>query len=133
MRPKRGGRPGTSAAKRVAEDVRMKLAQLMLRELRDPRLAGIHLTRVEMTADLSLARAFYRATPGGADIEEAGPVLRGAAGFLRRELGKSLRLRATPEIRFAVDTTVDEGDRVEALLGALQEPRNPAGDDDSEE
>ena len=59
MRPKRGGRPGASAAKRVGEDIRMKLAQLMLRELRDPRLAGIYLTRVEMSPDLTLARGSH--------------------------------------------------------------------------
>jgi ribosome-binding factor A len=107
--------------------VRIKISQLLLRELADPRLAGIHVTRVEMSPDLSLARVFYRPTPGGASLEEAGRALRGAVGYLRRELGRTLRLRVTPELRLEVDALVDDGDRVEILLADLAAKRAPAG------
>lgn len=101
----------------------MKLSQLLLRDISDPRLAGIHVTRVEMSPDLSLARVFYRPTPGGASLEDAGRAFRGAAGYLRRELGKTLRLRVTPELRLEVDSLVDEGDRVGLLLADLAAQR----------
>lgn len=97
----------------------MKLAQLMLRELDDPRLDGVHLTRVEMTPDLAVARVFWRTTPGAAAEEPATAALKSAAGYLRRQLGRTLRLRGTPALEFRLDEMVDSGDRMESLLAGL--------------
>ena len=133
MPPRRGsGRPGgRPASQRVAEDLRIKLSELLLRDVSDPRLAGIHVTRVEMSPDLSMARVFYRPTPGGASLEDAGRAFRGAAGYLRRELGKTLRLRVTPELRLEVDSLVEEGDRVGSLLADLADQRSAAASESS--
>jgi ribosome-binding factor A len=106
----------------------MKVSELLLRELRDPRLAGVHVTRVEMTGDLSRARLHYRTTPGQASPEDAAEGVRHAASFLRRELARTMRLRAVPELEFRLDELVDEGDRIERLLADLHGPRR---DDDA--
>lgn len=117
---KQGAGAGRSSAKlRVAEDIRMKLAQLMHRELDDPRLDGVHLTRVEMTPDLTVARVFWRTTPGAADPEIARVALKSAVGFLRKQLGKSLRLRGVPQLEFQLDAMIDSGARIEDLLAGL--------------
>lgn len=127
----RRARPGPrdlrgGAAVRVAEEIRIKAAELLLRELRDPRLAGVHLTRAEVTRDLSRASLYFRTMPGGASREQAEAAARSAASFLRHELGRSLRLRATPEIVLRYDELPDAGARIEELLGSV---RPSAGDE----
>jgi ribosome-binding factor A len=104
---------------RVADEIRMKTSELLLREVRDPRVQGVHFTRVEMTSDLSLARLFWRTLPGR-DAEQAAAGLRAAGGFLRRELAQTLDLRKMPELRFELDTLPDEADRVEELLAQVR-------------
>jgi ribosome-binding factor A len=112
----------------------MKLSQLMLRELDDPRLDGVHLTRVEMTPDLTVARVFWRTTPGAAPVESAQPALKLASAFLRRKLGAALRLRGTPQLEFRLDDMVDSGGRIEDLLAGLVASRaaRPAHSDEEE-
>ena len=94
----------------------MKLTELLLREVRDPRVSGITVTRVEMTGDFSRAQVSYRPLPGGASPDEAAAGLRSVAGFLRRELGRAMHLRNAPELRFDLDRLPDEGQRIEDLL-----------------
>lgn len=114
------GSGGRSSAKlRVGEEIRMKLAQLMMRELDDPRLDGVHMTRVEMTQDLAVARVYWRTTPGAATEDQARAAFKTAAGYLRRQLGRTLHLRGTPELDFQLDTMIDSGDRMEGLLAGL--------------
>jgi len=76
----------------------MKLSELLLREVGDPRVHGVHVTSVEMGGDLSFARIHWRPTPGEASVEQAEAGLRAAAGHLRRELGRRLRLRSVPRL-----------------------------------
>lgn len=104
----------------MADEIRMKVSELLLREVRDPRVRGVHLTDVEMSDDLSVARLRWRPLPGQAGIEEATEGLEAAAGFLRRELAPHLDLRHVPELRFELDELPDEADRVESLLAQLR-------------
>jgi len=104
----------------VADEIRMKVSELLLREVRDPRVRGVHLTRVEMSGDLSVARLYWRPLPGQAGVEEATEGLAAAAGFLRRELAPHLDLRNVPELRFQLDELPDEAARVEGLLAQLR-------------
>jgi len=112
--------PGRGDARvRVADEIRMKISELLLREVRDPRVKGVHFTRVEMTSDLSVARLFWRTLPGES-VEEAEAGLSAAGGFLRRELAQTLDLRKVPELRFQLDSLPDEADRVEQLLAQVR-------------
>ena len=108
--------PRGNAPQRVGEEIRMKVMDLLVRGVRDPRLAGVHVTRVDMTADLSRANLYFRTLPGGPDPAEAEEACKRAAGFLRKEIGRSLRLRATPELVFQHDDLPEQGDRIEELL-----------------
>ena len=112
----------------------MKLSQLMLRELDDPRLDGVHLTRVEMTPDLSVARVFWRATPGAATPEAAREALKSAAPFLRRRVASTLQIRSVPQLDFRFDEMIDSGGRIEGLLAGLAASRaaRPRPSDDEE-
>ena len=105
-------------AVRVAGQVRAELV-VALRALRDPRLASVLVSRVEMTDDLQLARVFVRLEVGGEDERgrrAAIKALASAAGLIRREVGRALSLRYVPDLRFHYDEAPDAVNRVEDLL-----------------
>lgn len=134
-RPRPGARGGPTTSHRVGDEIRVKISELLRKDMRDQRLAGVHLTRVEMTRDLSLARIYWRPTPGEAPVEAASDALERAAGFLRGRLGKSMRLRSVPELRFALDELPGEASRIESLMASLTSMRaTPAeGRDETDE
>jgi ribosome-binding factor A len=105
---------------RVGEELRHVLAELLLRgDLRDPDLAGrsITVTEVRMTPDLRRATA-YVLPLGGTEEQSTLAGLARAGGFLRREVGRRLRLRYVPELVFEVDATFDRAERIDRLLRA---------------
>jgi len=112
--------------RRVAETIRKHVAEALSRELFDPRLHGLMVTRVDLGSDLSFARVYVRSMAGAtgederARIEEAA---RRAGSLLRRGLGERLGLRRVPELKFTYDRGQDAVDRVEALLGEIERER----------
>ena len=108
---------------RVAETIKKHVAEALTRELFDPRLSGLMLTRVEVTPDLMQARIFFRALTGALEGEARKAVERAAnraAPTLRRGLGERLATKRTPEILFSYDQGQDAVDRVEQLLGEIK-------------
>lgn len=117
--PADGRRPA-----RVAERVRDTLAGAMQRDLSDPRLLGVGITRVEVPPDLSVAFVYVRHFLGGeteAQRREAIRALSSAAGRLRRGLGPALSMRRVPELRFEYDTGPDATRRIEELLQEIRD------------
>ena len=104
---------------RVAHLLHHELARLLLREAADPRLAGVTITAVQLTADLKIARVYYR-TLSAEPPPDVARALRRATPFLRGQLGRTLGMRSTPELRFAFDTLPDTARRVDALLHEAQ-------------
>ncbi len=111
---------------RLNELFRRELARLLLTELKDPRLTDVTITEVRVSGDLSYATAYIRNDLGGSP-EEALVGLDHAAGFIRRELGRTLHLRKIPEFRFEIDDTFERARRIEELLRETRED-GPDGD-----
>ncbi|MBI3129157.1 MAG: 30S ribosome-binding factor RbfA [Candidatus Tectomicrobia bacterium] len=109
---------------RVAELVHAELSVLLLKEVKDPRVRNVVITRVEVSPDLRLATAhFSRYGEGkGSDeeIAEGQAGLERAVGFLRAKLGERLELRVVPNLRFVVDRGVAYSDRIERLLAEVR-------------
>jgi ribosome-binding factor A len=101
---------------RVAEAVLRELSGLLVRDLRDPRLRGITLTGVRMDDDLRHGRVYFSHLEGSVRAPAAIAGFKSAAGFIRRELGKSLGLRYTPELDFEFDPALERAARIDALL-----------------
>lgn len=99
---------------RVARLIREELSALIISKLKDPRVAGVTVTDVRVTPDLSVARVYFAA--GDEDADRAAEGLARAAPFLRREVGASLRLRRMPELRFQRDEALEHGHRVDSIL-----------------
>ncbi len=109
-------------ADRVADLVLKELAEVLLRKVRDPRLADITLTAVKVSPDLRQARVFYSLI-GDEDKKAAAAVgLESARGFVKRELGKRLYLRRIPDITFYFDAAMEHGFHIDQLLTELKEP-----------
>lgn len=104
-----------SRTRRIAEQVQRELADLLSREVSDPRLHGVTLSGVEVTKDLSQAKV-YVTLPAGADIDNTLKALTHAGGFLRHGLAQRVQLRCVPKLLFLYDQTLDNANRVEALL-----------------
>jgi ribosome-binding factor A len=110
-------------ATRVAEGVRQEISVLISQSLRDPRVRGAVVSRVEMTDDLREARVYVRALEGSEDKEKKKELVEGltrAAGMLRREIAKALKLRVAPELKFFFDEGDDKRTRVESLLMEIE-------------
>jgi ribosome-binding factor A len=114
---KKSGRP-----QKLGDLIQRELSDLVQRELRDPRVGMITLTSVDVSPDLSHAKIFYT-TLDPAHVEEAARGLKRAAGFLRSQLAKRIKLYTTPELRFVYDESVERGDRLSRLIDAALKPR----------
>jgi len=101
---------------RVAEMVLRELSQMLVRDLRDPRLRGVSLTRVRMTDDLRHGRIFFSHLSGSAHASEAIKGFRSANGFIRRSVGQVLGLRYTPDFAFEFDPGIENAARIDVLL-----------------
>ncbi len=100
---------------RVAHLVQEELAHLLLRAAKDPRLHQVAVTAVRVSPDLRVAEVYVRTLTVTADPAIL-VALRHAAPFLRGEVGRALRLRVTPELRFTYDTVPDQAKRLDVLL-----------------
>jgi len=105
-----------SRSSRIVEQIRRELAELIRLELKDPRVRFVTLTDVEITPDYAHARVFYTAL---ADAEQRAGIeagLKRSSGFLRRELGKRIRIHTLPELHFVYDASIEEGSRLSQLI-----------------
>jgi ribosome-binding factor A len=124
-----------SRPERVADQVRSELASLLTRDVHDPGIGFVTITRVHMTPDLQHARVFYTALGDETARKNSGRALERAAAFLRREIGHRLRLRRVPDLTFVFDESIAGQDRIERLLNEVRasststpaEPDEPAG------
>jgi ribosome-binding factor A len=124
-------KPPSQRQLRVAEEIRHVLAGVFTRgEIRDPDLAGEHITvaEVRISPDLKHATVFVSRL-GRSDIAEKLPALRRCAAFLRGQVAHALRLRHAPELHFQADTSVDYAMHIDALLRAPEVKRDLEGEE----
>lgn len=109
---------------RVAEQLRAELALLIAREVHDPGIGFITLTKVSVTADLQLARVYYTTLGDEKGRKDTARALGRATPFLRRQIGQRLRLKRVPELTFFYDEAIEKGDRIERILLELNKPND---------
>jgi ribosome-binding factor A len=118
----------TRRAERVNDLLREEISEIVLRELKDPRLGGlISITQVEASPDFRHARVFVSVMGTDEERISSFKALNAAAGFVRRELRTRLKsLRTVPEIDFRPDDSIERGARLSALLHQVAEQLPPA-------
>jgi ribosome-binding factor A len=115
--------PQGSRPDRVADQLRAEIADLVARELHDPGIGFLTITHVKVTADLQNARVYYTTLGDAKARRETERALGRATPFLRRQIGRRLRLKRVPELEFFFDEAVERGDRIEQILHDLSEER----------
>lgn len=129
---------------RLNEQFKREISDILARKVRDPRVGRILVTEARVTANLWLARVFFRPLDGTSDVEQTLQGLAAAAPFIRTELAKVLHIRRIPELRFLHDTTLDSALRIEAVLREVlpgggeaepegEEPSGHPGDPEGDE
>ncbi len=120
-----------SRPERVADQIRSELADLLAREVHDPGIGFVTITRVQVTADLQTARVFYTALGDEKARKNTGRALERAAPFLRRQIAHRLRLKRSAELTFIYDESIAGQDRIEQLLNEIH--ATPLPHDDPED
>lgn len=114
---------------RINEEIQRELSAL-IRTVKDPRVHGlVSLTAVETTPDLRYAKV-YVSVLDSSDVKEVVKGLKSASGYLRRELGRALPLRYTPELQFVADDSIHQGAHILSMLRdpEVVKPANPANE-----
>jgi len=106
---------------RVAQLLKKEIAELLVTEVKDPRLGLVTVNRLELSKDLRYAKVYVGSLHEGAARVNVLQGLESASGFIRRELGRRLELRRVPELIFRMDENVEHGVRISSLLRELEE------------
>jgi len=109
----------TGRAQKVGDQIQRELSEIVRRELRDPRVGMITLTAVEVSPDCAHATVYFTCLDAS-HVPDAADGLRRAAGFLRSQLARRIKLYVTPELRFAYDESIERGARLSQLIDSVQ-------------
>jgi ribosome-binding factor A len=117
---------------RLGDQIRTETSDILAREVHDPGVGFVTITRVSVTADLQIARVYYTTMAAGPARKDTARALQRATPFVRRQLAGRLGLRRMPEIEFRFDESVEQHARIEQLIheiheqDAAREAENPA-------
>ena len=118
---------------RVGDQIRAEIADMIARELHDPGLGFLTITRVQVSPDLQHARIYFTTLGDPTARRNTSRALERASSFMRRQLGRRLRLRRVPELEFVFDETVEHQDRIERLLQELHDARPEIAEPDTDD
>jgi len=108
---------------RVGDQLRAEISDLLAREVHDPGIGFLTVTQVRVTPDLQVARVYYTTLGDERARKDTARALGRALPFLRRQLGRRLRLKRVPLLEFFFDESVERGDRIERILNELSAER----------
>ena len=117
---------------RITSDIRIALSELF-REIKDPRVSKLlSIVKVDVSGDLSYATVYVSAIEGFETTVSSVKALKGAAGFLRRELGARLKLRKVPELRFVADDSINVSANISKIIDSFGTSSNDSTIDEEE-
>ena len=127
----------SSRPERIGDQIRVEITGMLSRQVHDPGIGFLTVTRVEVTADLQHARVYYTALGDQKARRESARALERASSFLRRQLAGRLRLRRAPELQFFYDESIETQDRIERILIEIEQERaqrpSPLSQEDNED
>ncbi len=103
-------------SEKVAEAIHEMVSELLVKGLKDPRIGFVTITGVKVTDDLHLATVYFTVIGSDAEKKATEQGLNSARGFIRKEMGKTLRMRYVPDLLFRYDASVEYGARIENIL-----------------
>lgn len=109
---------------RLCEAYMKELSQIILYNMRDPRLSGVYLTQVGFTPDLRLAKIYFNAAGGRVREAEILEGFESSKGFLRRELSDRVEMKFSPDLKFFYDESAEEKERIDRLFFELEKQKH---------
>ncbi len=110
-----------SRSARVGGQIQKELAELLQKEISDPRLARATITAVKMSRDLRIAKVYFATEGKQGAVEDATEGFNRARGFIKKELAQRLGLRYMPDLKFFYDDAIDRGARMEELIKMVKD------------
>jgi ribosome-binding factor A len=116
-------------ADRVSDLLKAEISQMLLKEVKDPHIGFMTITGVEVSKDLHVANVFYTILGDEKQVSESAQALSRVSHFIKRQLGKRLRMRYIPDIIFRYDHSLEYGAKIDNILGHLKdsEETDPGG------
>ena len=106
---------------RITSDIKLCLSEI-LKDVKDPRVSKmLSIVKVDLSNDLSYAAVYVSAIEGYAETVSSVKALKGAAGYIRRELGARMSLRKVPELRFIADDSIEQSANISRIIQSLNE------------
>jgi len=115
-------------SEKVAEAVHELVSELLVKGLKDPRIGFVTITGVKVTDDMHLATIYFTVIGSDEEKKATEQGLNSARGFIRKEMGKSFRMRYVPDIVFKYDASVEYGSRIESILKEIGSPEHDDND-----
>ena len=107
-------------SEKVADLIRKEISEMLLKSIKDPRIGFVTITRVIVSEDCRLAKVYFSVAGTGEEKERSLQGLSSAKGYIRKELGRRVRLRYTPEIVFKFDPSVEYAIHIEEVIRQLK-------------
>ena len=107
-------------AHRLAQELKNEISVIVAQEVRDPRIGLLTVTEVEVSPDLRYARIYISVLGSPEEKQKTLEALASASGYIRRQIGARIKLRHTPELTFAYDESVEQGDRMMQLIEEIK-------------
>ena len=105
---------------KLQELMKQEISQIILRELKDPRIGFVTVTQVEVTRDLREAKVYVSLMGNEQQAKDCWNGLQSSLGYIRKEIGQRIRLRFTPELKLVVDKSLDYSEHIQKLLQSIQ-------------
>lgn len=109
---------------RVGDQIKKEVSQIIQRELKDPGIGFVTVTGVELSPDLKNARIFYSVLGDEQKRQKSDQALQRAVFFIQHEIGRKMRLKYTPKIKFVYDHSLEKGARIEKALEKIRSSEN---------
>lgn len=107
-------------SERVAEEIRKEVATMLFGEIHDPRIGFVTITKVQVSKDLRHAKVYYSIIGSDEEKEKTMVGLQSSSGYMRREIGKRLKLRYFPELTFKFDDSLEYASRIEKIIKEIK-------------
>lgn len=107
-------------SERVAEEIRKEVATMLFGEIHDPRIGFVTITKVQVSKDLRHAKVYFSILGSDEEKEKTMEGLQSSSGYMRREIGKRLKLRYFPELTFKFDDSLEYASRIEKIIKEIK-------------
>jgi len=114
---------GENRIQRIANLIKKEVAEMLIREVKDPRIGMVTITEVTVSKDLRIAHIYYSALGSEKQNQDSAIGLRQATKFIQREIGRRIRMRYTPAIDFQFDHSLEYGSHIDKILQDLSLPK----------